>query len=91
MAIFIKLSTLEYPRHPGDIAIDPAGEADYAEVAWVDPPVVTANQVAFETHPVKEGDQWVMQWSVRDLTPEEIEARTPPVMRNSEPPDAFPA
>ena len=32
MSTYIKLSTLEYPRHIGDIAIDPTSEADYALV-----------------------------------------------------------
>ena len=36
MTAYIKLSTNEYPRHAGDIALDPAGE--YAVVQWTDMP-----------------------------------------------------
>ena len=90
MTAFIKLSTLEYPRFPGDIAIDPMGQDDYTEVVWIDPPVVdTATQTYFEIAPIQIDGVWTMQWSSRDLTPEEIDARTPKIMKNSEPPNVL--
>lgn len=74
MTAYIKLSTLEYPRHEGDIAIDPAGAQDYALVQWVEPPEFDrATQRCAETAPIEINGVWTMQWHVRDATPEEIE------------------
>ena len=77
MSAYIKLSTLDYPRHAGDIAIDPAGMADYALVNWTDrPSFEPAMQRCSEAAPVQdEAGNWKMVWSVRDLTAEEIQQR----------------
>lgn len=77
MSAYIKLSTLEYPRHVGDIALDPEGE--YAPVKWVDPPAYDpATQRCAEGAPIETPSGWVMTWVVRDATPEEIEAASKP-------------
>jgi hypothetical protein len=74
MTAYIKLSTNEYPRHVGDIEIDPAGAADYALVQWVDQPAFDyATQRCQEISPVQENGAWKMAWVVRSATPEEIE------------------
>ena len=79
MSAYIKLSTSEYPRHVGDIALDKGNEADYALVAWADPPDIDpATQRRFEQPPVQENGSWHMVWGVRDATPEEIEAANKP-------------
>lgn len=75
MSTYIKLSTLEYPRHIGDIAIDPAGEADYAPVEWVDPPQIAENQIFYEGPPENVNGVWKMTWVVETLTEEEIAER----------------
>lgn len=76
MSAFIKLSTLEYPRHVGDIAIDPVGPHDFEPVAWVDKPAHDPEkQDCLEGAPVQQDGQWVMTWVVTDLTPEEIQDR----------------
>lgn len=82
MSAYIKLSTLEYPRHVGDIAIDPAGDEDYALVQWADPPPYDAiTQRLQQIAPQQIADHWVMQWQVRDATPDEIEqSNKPPKM-----------
>lgn len=73
MTAYIKLSTLEYPRHVGDIGIDPAGAADYVSVQWVDQPSFDPQtQRCGEGAPVQIDGQWYMTWVVRDATPEEI-------------------
>ena len=79
MTTYIKLSTLEYPRHIGDIQIDPAGMRDYAHVEWVDrPDFDRATQRCPESAPVQINGAWKMTWVVRDATPQEIEkANTP--------------
>jgi hypothetical protein len=74
MSAYIKLSTLAYPRHIGDIEIDPAGMADYAHVEWRDPPEYDrATQRCGETAPVQENGIWHMVWAVRDATQQEID------------------
>lgn len=79
MSAYIKLSTLEYPLHVGDIAIDPAGADDYAHVEWVDKPAFDrTQQLCVEGAPEKVGDIWRMTWVVRDKTPAELEADSTP-------------
>lgn len=80
MTAYIKLSTLEYPRHVGDIALDNAGMADYAAVEWIDPPAIdVATQRAYEGKPAQDGGVWKMTWIVRNATAEEIEQAKNPV------------
>lgn len=80
MSAYIKLSTLAYPRHAGDIAIDPDGPEDYAPVTWTDPPPFDrATERCGETAPSFIDGQWIMQWTVRAATPEEIEAASRPL------------
>ena len=77
MTAFIKLSTNEYPRHAGDIALDPTGE--YAIVQWVDTPAFDREtQRCVEGTPEQIDGQWRMTWIVRDATPEEIEIANRP-------------
>ena len=77
MTAYIKLSTNEYPRHAGDIAIDPTGE--YAIVQWVDRPTFDREtQRCVEGVPEQIDGQWRMTWIVRDATPEEIEIANRP-------------
>ena len=84
MTAYIKLSTNEYPRHNGDIAVDPAGAANYEAVQWTEPPMFDAmTQRCFEGSPVQENGAWKMTWVVREASQEEIdraeELRTPPL------------
>jgi hypothetical protein len=75
MSVYIKLSTGEYPRHIGDIEIDPAGIDDYAYVEWVDPPTIDwKTQRCLEGLPLSVNGLWKMTWIVRDITYEEIKA-----------------
>lgn len=74
MTAYINLDTGEYPRHPGDMALEP--NCNYASVNWVDAPDYNENtQVAYEGPPECVNGEWYMVWIVRDLTPEEITAR----------------
>ena len=77
MSAYIKLSTLDYPRHAGDIKLDRAGMADYAFVNWTDSPSFEPTvQHCSEAAPAQdEAGNWKMVWSVRDLTAEEIQQR----------------
>jgi hypothetical protein len=71
MTAYIKLSTGEYPRHPGDIEVDPV--KDYAAVEWADPPQFDVRtQRCAETSPALVNGAWKMVWSVRDATLEEV-------------------
>ena len=68
MTAYIKLSTQDYPRHAGDIEIDPAGMADYAHVEWVDPPQIDRNrQRMAEGKPKQVNGVWQMQWVVTPI------------------------
>jgi hypothetical protein len=75
MSTYIKLSTLEYPRHIGDIEIDPAGMADYAPVEWIDPPSFNVETERLrEGAPVQQNGQWSMNWVVSQIPAEEMSA-----------------
>lgn len=72
MSAYININTLEYPRHEGDIALDPQGQ--YTLVQWVDmPPFNSATQICFEGKPKQIDGQWHMTWIVRDATQKEID------------------
>jgi hypothetical protein len=76
MSAYIKLSTLEYPRHIGDIEIDPMGAADYAHVEWVDPPAFNPEtQRRTQLQPQRQGDQWFMAWQVAQIPDAEMAAK----------------
>lgn len=76
MSAYIKLSTLEYPRHAGDIQLDPAGMADYAPVEWVEPPSFNPEtQRRIQNFPVQQDGKWVMNWVVSPIPEEEMAAK----------------
>ena len=87
MTAYIKLSTLEFPRHEGDIRIehpeiteDQTGDTfpcpdTYAPVVFVDQPEYDQETQRCELGtPVNENGEWRMTWVVRAATPEEIES-----------------
>jgi hypothetical protein len=88
MSAYIKLSTLEYPRHEGDIRIEhPDIREDqtypnfpcpdtYALVTPIQIPSYNEEtQCAEEITPIQIEGVWTQQFLVRDLTAEELEAR----------------
>ena len=88
MTAYIKLSTLEYPRHEGDIRLEhPEIREDqtwpnfpcpdtYALVEWIDPPTIDGTtQIVELQQPIQENGVWKMIWAVRDMTAEELDAR----------------
>ena len=77
MTAYINLTTQEYPRHQGDIEINPNDE--YTKVEWVDMPEYDAETKRCEEgFPVEVDGIWHMTWIVRDATPEEIELANKP-------------
>lgn len=85
---FIKIDTLEYPRHEGDIRREhpeikeeQTGDSfpipqGWARVSWTEPPAYDSeSQACYEQSPVLDGDVWRMTWAVRELTAEEIAQR----------------
>jgi hypothetical protein len=85
---YIKLKTLEYPRHEGDIRLEhpeitenQTGDTfpcpnTYAKVTWTDPPEFDKNtQAISEDNPVQIDGVWTMRWLIRNLTEQEISAR----------------
>lgn len=76
MSTYIKLSTMEYPRHIGDIQLDPAGMADYALVEYVDPPAFDAySQRRIQKMPQQQNGQWVMVWEVIPIPEPEMSVK----------------
>jgi hypothetical protein len=87
MSSYIKLSTLEYPRHEGDIrheypeiTEDQTGPTfpcpdTYALVAETPMPEGSATQVVTEAAPTQIDGVWTRVWVVRDATAEELAAR----------------
>jgi len=76
MTTYIKLSTQEYPRHIGDIEIDPAGMADYALVEWIDPPQIDRRrQRCAVGAPVQVDGKWLTNWVVTQIPDSEEAAR----------------
>jgi hypothetical protein len=86
MSSYIKLSTLEYPRHEGDIRLeypeiteDQTGDSfpcpdTYALVKETTAPEFNfATQVCYETAPVQIDSVWTQQWAVRSMTDEELQ------------------
>lgn len=88
MSAYIKLATLEYPRHEGDIRLEypdilesQTGDTfpcptTYAIVKVTPHPVINvATQRCVVGQPVLCDDMWSMTWLIRPATPEEIEYR----------------
>lgn len=79
MSAYIKLSTLEYPRHEGDIRLEhpEIGDefvcpSDYAEVAETpQPDFVEKDQRVYELPPENIDGVWTMVWAVHTYTQEE--------------------
>ena len=68
MTTYIKLSTGEYPRHDGDIELDPAGMADYAPVEWVDPPIINSERQRLRVdNPVYINGAWKTNWVIEAI------------------------
>lgn len=75
MSAYIKLSTLEYPFHSGDIKI----ESDYALVQKTDyPEHDLTTQVCEEGPPNQIDGQWFTTWKIRNLTQSEIAKQNTP-------------
>jgi hypothetical protein len=81
MTAFIKLSTLEYPRHEGDIRLEHPEIGNtfecpntYALVTLSDkPPYSFKTQVLYEGQPQQINGDWFSTWVLRDKTAQEIE------------------
>ena len=86
--MYIKLSTLEFPRYEGDIRLDhrdilesQTGDtfpcpSTYAPVAYVEAPEIDyQTQMTEMIAPIQdESGNWKMAWTIRDLTSEVIES-----------------
>ncbi len=99
MSAYIKLATLEYPRHEGDIRLEYSEITEnqtgatfpcpdtYALVTPIQfPSYNEETQCVEELQPAQIEGVWTQQFLVRDLTTEELEARaTWLAQRNSQP------
>jgi len=89
MSAYIKLSTLEYPRHEGDIRLEhpeiqesQTGDtfpcpSTYALVVPTTPTAFNKDtHTAEEQQPLQVNGVWTQQWLIRNLTVEEANVRT---------------
>lgn len=82
MSTYIKLSTNEYPRHIGDIEIDPAGMVDYALVEWVDMPSFDREKEhCNQGLPIQIDGKWFTNWVITQI-PDSEEATKVREQRN---------
>lgn len=70
---YIKLATMEYPRHQGDIRLEHPEIGDdfvcpdtYAHVQDTPEPEVTKTQMVVELPPAQNNGVWERQWAVVD-------------------------
>lgn len=69
MSAYINLDTMEYPRHPGDVALDPT--ANWEIVNETEIPECEEYEVAEESFPENIGGIWFKKWVIRPMTIEE--------------------
>lgn len=67
-----------FPKHPSDAVLALYGVFPVAPTAR--PSSVSATQMVEEIAPAQIDGVWTQQWSVRELTPEELKARVPTVV-----------
>ena len=78
MSAYINTKTMEYPRHAGDIELDPEGTYEPLIIGGF-PNFDTATQRCVAKTVEKIEGEWTIVWEVRDATQEEIDfANTPP-------------
>lgn len=83
--MYINTDTNTYPLYPGDIMIahpgwtteDPLPNG-WAPVVATEPPTISGNQMYYEEQPSLIDGVYHQVWSVRDLTPEELEIQQAP-------------
>lgn len=67
--LFINTATNEYPRHPGDVALDP--NAPWAPVEDVPMPEIGERQLVVEKHPTLVDGSYMRTWEVITYSEEE--------------------
>jgi hypothetical protein len=82
MSAYINVNTMEYPRYIGDIQLinpevtEETIPQNWQHVLYTEPPEYThATQTAYELAPIQQNGNWTVQWAIRDLTQEELDAR----------------
>lgn len=69
MPTFINLDTMEYPRYPGDVALDPT--ANWKLVNQTNMPECNTYEIQEETFPENIDGEWFQKWIVRPMTDKE--------------------
>lgn len=76
----------EYPRHIGDIQVaNPDWDPQFGlPSGWVvveptEPPALVDGKILQESFPQQINGVWKQVWTLRDMTPEEIEKRDAPI------------
>lgn len=71
--LFLNTATGDYPRHPGDVELDPT--APWAEVVETPAPEVGLRQIAQESLPELREGTYYQTWTVVTFTESEWEQR----------------
>ena len=69
--VFINTDTFEYPRHAGDIELNPT--ANWEPVIQTPAPDIEKGWLAEELPPIQINNIWTAQWTTRVMTQEELE------------------
>jgi len=92
MSDYLNLNTGEFPLHEGDIQLaHPEWTADqplpstFAKVEWQDPPALEENQTALVNPPIEVNGVWTRQWTIHNLTEEELQAQKDNLVTNGGP------
>jgi hypothetical protein len=92
MSDYLNLDTGKFPLHEGDIQlVHPEWTADqplpstFAKVEWQDQPELSKNQTALLSSPIEVNGVWTRQWTIHDLTEEELQAQRDYLITNGGP------
>ena len=82
MSDYLNINTGEFPLHEGDIQLIHTGwtadqplPSTFVKVEWQDQPELGKNQTALVSPPVEVDGVWTRQWTIYNLTEEEIQAQ----------------
>jgi hypothetical protein len=82
MSDYLNINTGQFPLHEGDIqlahpnwTVDQELPSTFVKVEWQDQPALGENQTALVAPPIEVNGVWTRQWTIHDLTEEELQAQ----------------
>lgn len=68
--VYLKLSTMEFPLYPGDVALGSA--QDFVEVEWCEPEPIDLNEYDHVIGVQQTDSGWKVVWSAAPKPPEKV-------------------